>query len=81
MANSSSPTTEKIGLRADEAARILGIGRTTFYQLNASGRLPRPRRLGRCTVWDRRELEAWFTAGCPERQRWEAIRQGVIDGR
>jgi predicted DNA-binding transcriptional regulator AlpA len=64
-----------IGLRAAEAAKILGIGKTCFYALNSSGRLPRPRRLGRCTVWDRRELESWFAMGCPERSRWEIMRR------
>jgi excisionase family DNA binding protein len=68
---------DKIGVRAAEAAQIIGVSRSTFYQLHTSGRLPLPRHLGRCTVWDRRELEAWFTAGCPERKRWETMKGGV----
>jgi excisionase family DNA binding protein len=71
---SSISIKEKIGLSAAEAAEIIGVGRTAFYQLNSSGRLPLPRRLGRRVLWDRRELEAWFDAGCPERQHWQAMR-------
>lgn len=71
---------EKIGLRAAEAAKLLGLGRTCFYGLHRSGRLPRPRRLGRVVLWDAAELRAWFAAGAPSRQRWEALRNGEGSG-
>ncbi len=64
---------EKIGLRAAEAAGLIGVSRSTFCQWHTSGRLPRPRRLGRVVLWDRAELIAWFKAKCPPRQKWEAM--------
>jgi len=65
-------------LSAVEAAELLGIGRSHLYSLNASGWLPLPVRLGRRTLWRKDELSRWVSAGCPERQRWEAIRGEVV---
>ena len=61
---------EPILIPATVAARLCGIGKTSWYALHASGRVPSPVR------WDRRELEAWTAAGCPGRERWAAIREG-----
>jgi excisionase family DNA binding protein len=62
-------------LSAEDAARLLGIGRSHFYALRSSGRLgPLPVKLGRRALWDRKELEAWVAAGCPTRQRWQSTK-------
>lgn len=59
-------------LSAEKAAKFLDIGRSHFYSLHSSGKLgPQPVRLGGCTRWDRRELEAWVKAGCPDREKWQ----------
>ena len=56
---------------ADDAAKLLGIGRSLFYSLHSSGQLgPLPIRLGRRALWRREELAAWIRAGCPGRTRW-----------
>ena len=56
---------------ADDAAKLLGIGRSLFYTMHSSGQLgPLPIRLGRRALWRREELAAWVAAGCPERTRW-----------
>jgi len=58
---------------AAEAARLLGISRTTFFGQLASGRIgPRPIRIGRCLRFSREEMERWCGAGCPPRSVWEA---------
>ncbi len=54
-----------------EAARLLGISRTTFLAMHASGKLgPRPHKYGRRVLWARAELEAWVRAGSPARRTW-----------
>lgn len=53
-----------------DGAALLGIGRTKFLQLHASGRLPLPLRFGRAVRWRRAELEDWLNAGCPPRDKW-----------
>ena len=56
---------ESVVMRVDEAARILGIGRQTAYNLAAQGKLPGARRLGRRIVVSRKALEA-FLSGTQE---------------
>jgi excisionase family DNA binding protein len=48
------------GLCREEAARYIGVGTTTFDRLVAEGRMPRPVRVGKRTIWDRLKLEAAF---------------------
>jgi len=58
---------------AAEACRLLGIGKSLFYALKSSGRLPAPIRLGRAVRWNRETLIAWCNAGCPSAERFEAL--------
>jgi excisionase family DNA binding protein len=59
---------------AREAARLLGIGKSLFYQLKSAGRLPAPIRLGWAVRWPLDELKAWTAAGCPAAERWEILK-------
>jgi predicted DNA-binding transcriptional regulator AlpA len=67
-------TPELILLDAKRAAAMLGIGRAHLYALHGSGRLPLPIHLGRRTLWRADELKNWVQAGCPNRQRWIAMK-------
>ena len=72
---------EQLLISATEAADILGIGRSLFYELQQSGRLgPMAVRLGKRCLWNRSELARWVEAGCPGRERWQLERQGVNHG-
>lgn len=64
---------ERLALPAGDVASLLGISLRHLRALDASGRLPRPVRLGRAVRWNRAELRAWLDAGCPPRAEWEAI--------
>lgn len=48
------------GLRLEEAAGWLGVGRTKFLELVEDGRMPAPRRIDGVKVWDVRELDVAF---------------------
>ncbi len=48
------------GLSADEAARYVGLGRTTFEALVAGRKMPKPKRVGGRNVYDRWALDAYF---------------------
>jgi predicted DNA-binding transcriptional regulator AlpA len=61
-------------LDSAEAARLLGIGRSTFYRLDVTGLVPRAIRLSKIRRWSRPELRRWVEAGCPPRGRWETTR-------
>jgi excisionase family DNA binding protein len=59
-------------LSAEQCAKLLGIGRTLFYSMHTSGRLgPLPVKLGRRSLWSRKELEEWIENGCPPRNQWQ----------
>ncbi len=67
----SQPVVESIGLAAADAAAMLGISESHFYNLHKTGRLgPLPTRMGRTVRWSRAELVAWFNAGTPPRKKW-----------
>lgn len=57
-------------LDAREAARLLGISRSTFLKLHAAGKVPMPVRFGRAVRWRREEMNEWLAAGAPSRARW-----------
>jgi len=52
---------DRLLLRVDEAARLLGIGTTLAYEMVGRGDLPSIR-LGRSVRVPRAALEAWITA-------------------
>jgi predicted DNA-binding transcriptional regulator AlpA len=54
------PPPEKRGLSESEAASYIGVGLTLFREMVADRRMPRPRRINRRVVWDRRELDLYF---------------------
>jgi excisionase family DNA binding protein len=49
------------GLSTDEAARYVGVGRTMFEELVARRKMPRPKRVGSRAIYDRFEVDAYFS--------------------
>lgn len=71
---------EKLLLKSDEMAERLGIGRTLFYRMHASGELgPLPIKLGTCSLWSTKEFDAWVDARCPARERWQQMLKSQTD--
>ena len=52
---------EKQTFTVEEAAKILGVGRQTAYDLARKGELPGVRRLGRRVIVSKTELEAYLS--------------------
>ncbi|MEK6260261.1 MAG: helix-turn-helix domain-containing protein [Planctomycetota bacterium] len=75
-------STEQTVLAVDaaELAEFLQVSLRHVNALNASGRLPKPVRLGRSERWPRAELEACLAIGAPSRDTWNAMRKGVQHG-
>lgn len=63
-----------LAIPADAVARLLCVSVRHLWDLNASGRVPRPVRLGRSVRWDVAELESWLAAGAPSRDEWERLK-------
>lgn len=56
----TSDPLEPATMRVEDAARLLGIGRQTAYDLANQGKLPGARRLGRRIVVSRKALERFL---------------------
>ena len=72
---SADAKVEPLALAARDAAKLLGIGRTTFYRLHSSGRVPLPVRLGGSVRWYKPELQEWLAEGAPSRAKWEELKK------
>jgi prophage regulatory protein len=66
---------ENLAVCARELAAMLDVSLRQVWRLNASGKLPRPVRLGGSVRWSRQEILDWFSQQCPDRQRWEAMKE------
>ncbi|MEI8019560.1 MAG: helix-turn-helix domain-containing protein [Schlesneria sp.] len=63
---------ECLATDAAGVAKLLNVSVRHVNALNASGRLPKPIRLGRSVRWQVAEVRAWLNAGAPNREAWEA---------
>lgn len=53
-------------IKTPDLLRLLRIGRKRLAEAIEAGQLPPPVSLGpRCRMWDRNQVEAWFTASQP----------------
>ena len=48
-------------MRREVAAAYIGVGTTKFDEMVADGRMPKPKRVDGCVIWDRIQLDAAFT--------------------
>lgn len=56
------------------------VSKRTIHRLNASGRMPRPVRIGGCLRWRASDIDAWISMGCPDRETFEAQRDLEAQG-
>ena len=56
-----------------DAAKLLGISSRHLITLEETGRLPKPRLLGRRKLFDVRELQDWAAEGCLPQYYCEAV--------
>ncbi len=64
-----------LALCASDAAALIGVGKSCFYEMHASGRLgPLPISLtSKKKVWLRGEIELWCAHRMPSRDKWLQI--------
>ena len=48
------------GLRRPDAAAYIGVGQSKFNEMVADGRMPQPKHIDGCVIWDVRELDLAF---------------------
>jgi len=61
-ATSLPPSLAPRGLSRIQAAEYIGVGVTKFDEMVGDGRMPKPKRVDARTIWDRRQIDAAFTA-------------------
>ena len=67
------------GLRRPDAARYIGVGLTKFDAMVTDGRVPKPKLVDTCVIWDRCELDSAFD-DLPDQEekldrgRWKDVR-------
>ena len=60
-------------VRRRAAARVCGMGVSTFDRADAAGLVPAARKVGGCKLWCLAELREWAARGCPPRAEWTVI--------
>ena len=65
---------ESILLSDAECAALCGVGRRTWRQYQAAGKVPPPIKLGGLTRWKRDDIELWIEWGCPSLERFLEIK-------
>lgn len=56
------PSLPPLGLNRVEAAAYIGVSPSLFDRMVLEGRMPKPKRYGARTIWDRRQLTLAFAA-------------------
>jgi len=64
-------TIEPLLLCASDAAKLIGVGRTLFYQMHSTGQLgPMAIQFGKRRLWRVTDLKKWVADNCPSRDDW-----------
>jgi predicted DNA-binding transcriptional regulator AlpA len=72
MAQTKQTTEKPLLLNANQAAEILNLSRTGFYNLRITGRFPlKPVSINSKILFKRADVEKWVSAGCPPAKEWE----------
>jgi excisionase family DNA binding protein len=64
---------EQALLTSEQAAAFCGMSRSVWYKYLSAGKIPRPVKIGSLARWRKEELAAWIAAGCPSRDKWDAM--------
>ena len=67
---------EPLAVDLDQAATLIGVSRSMFYELMKDGKIgPKPVQFGpRCCRFPLSELRAWAATGMPSREQWGRLR-------
>lgn len=64
--------TENQLLTAKQVGLMLALSKRQIFRLNASGKLPRPVRIGGAVRWKLADIIRWQELDCPDRKTFEA---------
>lgn len=58
------PIFKSLTVGAPHACRILDVSLSFFYENISTGRIPKPIKIGKKSLWSVKVLEAWVAGGC-----------------
>ena len=58
---------EPLMISASDAALLIGVSRSKWYELYNSGRTPLPLKIDRRSLWRVSDLRKWVESGCRPR--------------
>jgi len=68
-ADAKNLNVEPMLLTDKQLSSALNISVGHLHALDNSGKLPAPRKLGRCVRWSTQEIREWIAADCPDRAK------------
>ncbi len=66
------PEDQGLLIATKEAAKLLKVSERTLWQMQTTGRMPPPIRIGRAVRWSLDVLKKWVEAGCPVDPKWRS---------
>jgi len=57
---------------------ILQLSESVVREKNNKGLIPKPVSFSGNLMWIKKEIDDWFSAGCPNRQRWELMNERKV---
>lgn len=61
----------RILISARELSELLNCSLRHVLNMDSTGRIPRPIRLGKLVRWRIDDINAWLESGAPSREEWE----------
>jgi predicted DNA-binding transcriptional regulator AlpA len=77
----AEPSFPPLLVDAPAAAALCGVSEATWWRHHSGGLCPKPVKLGGRTLWRVQELREWVSAGCPDREIWEARQAAAHRGK
>lgn len=73
--STATPELQPLAVSARQLGAMLGLSVRNIRALDASGKLPKPVRIGgRSVRWPVDEIRDWLAAGAPDRATWETLK-------
>lgn len=66
LVGKQAPKEEPLLIDSRQASKLLGVSPRKLWQMQNSGEMPAPAKIGRLVRWGYEELRAWVAAGCPK---------------
>lgn len=64
-------------LSAKELGKMLNLSKRQIFRLRSCGKIPAAVKIGGSIRWERGAIEKWIRMGCPDRNKFETLKDTV----